>query len=83
MYSSSFSNLGPRCEWVVNATPGRSTPGKHRVPIVYKAVWATGPVWAGAEKLAAAVIRSSIRPARSQSLHRLSYPGPIVPSTAT
>jgi hypothetical protein len=42
-----------------------------------------GPVWTGAGKLAPAGIRSSIRPARSQSLHRLRYPGPTVPSTAT
>ena len=56
---------------------------KDRVPIVYKAGWATGPVWTGAEYLAATRIRSSQRPASSESLNRLSYPGPIVPSTAT
>ena len=32
------------------------------------------PVWTGAENLAPAGIRSPDRPARSQSLYRLSYP---------
>ena len=55
--------------------PGRSLPpGKDRVPIVQEAGWAPGPVWTGAEKLAPTGIRSSDRPARSQSLYRLSYP---------
>jgi hypothetical protein len=35
-----------------------------------------GPVWTGAEILAPIGIRSADRPARSQSLYRLSYPGP-------
>jgi hypothetical protein len=33
-----------------------------------------GPVWTGAENLASTEIRSPDRPARSQSLYRLSYP---------
>jgi hypothetical protein len=32
--------------------PGRFNPDKEPVPIVYEAVWATGPVWWGAENLA-------------------------------
>jgi hypothetical protein len=34
------------------------------------------PVWTGAENLAPTGIRSPDRPARSESLYRLSYPGP-------
>ena len=62
---------------------GRFTPGKDRVPIMYEAGWDTERVWTGEEYLAAPGIRSSNRPARSESLHQLSYPGPIVPNTAT
>jgi hypothetical protein len=51
-----------------------SNPGKDPVPIVQEAGWAPGPVWAGAENLAPAGIRSPDRPARSKSLYRLSYP---------
>ena len=32
--------------------PGRFTPGKDPVPIVYEAGWAPGLVWTGAENLA-------------------------------
>ena len=32
--------------------PGRFTPGKDPVPIVYEAWWAPGPVWTDAENLA-------------------------------
>jgi len=55
--------------------PGRSLPhGKDPVPIVQAAGWAPGPVWTGAENLAPQTgIRSPARPARSQSLYRLSY----------
>jgi hypothetical protein len=35
-----------------------------------------GPVWTGAENLTPTGIRSPGRPARSESLHRLRYPGP-------
>jgi hypothetical protein len=38
--------------------------------------WAPGPVWTAAENLAPTRIRSPDRPARSESLYRLSYPGP-------
>jgi hypothetical protein len=51
-----------------------STPGKDPVPIVQEAGWAPGPVWRGAENLAHTGIRSPDRPARSQSLYRMSYP---------
>jgi len=50
------------------------TPGKDQVPTVQEAEWAPGPVWTGAENLAPTGIRSLDRPARTQSLYRLSYP---------
>jgi len=49
------------------------TSGKDPVPIIQEAGWAPGPVWTGAENLAHIGIRSSDRPARSQSLYWLSY----------
>ena len=55
--------------------PGRFTPGKDPVPIVQEAGWAPGPVWTGTENLAPTLIRSPDRPARNESLYRLSYPG--------
>jgi len=45
------------------------------VPIVQEAGWVPGQVWTGAENLSPTGIRSLDRPARSQSLYRLSYPG--------
>ena len=58
--------------------PGRFTPGKDPDPIVQEAGWVPGPVWTGTENLAPppTAIRSPDRPARSESLYRLSYPGP-------
>ena len=56
--------------------PGRFTPGKDPVPIVKKAGWAPGPVWTCAENLNLSGIRSPDRPSCSESLYRLSYPGP-------
>jgi len=53
--------------------PGRPYPGKDPVPIAQEAGWAPGPVWTGAENLASTGIRSPDRPARNQSLYRLSY----------
>ena len=48
------------------------TPGKDPVPSLTEAGWATGPVWTGGKS---APHRDSTpdRPARSQSLNRLSY----------
>jgi hypothetical protein len=53
---------------------GRSTTGKDPVPIVQEAGWVQGPVSTCAKHLAPTGIRSSDRPACSQSLYRLSYP---------
>jgi hypothetical protein len=71
-----FLDLGARrCGWSA-PRPGRFTPRKDLVPIVQEAGWAPGPVWSCAKNLAPIGIRSSDRPACSQPLYRLSYPGP-------
>jgi len=64
--------------WVVNATP---RPICHRsralVPILQNVLWVPRQVWMGAKNLAQPTgIRSPNHPAPSESLHRLSYPGP-------
>ena len=60
--------------WEVNAKPLPLYPRKDSVPIVLEA---PGPVWTGAENLAPTGIGSPTRPARSESLYRLSYRGPL------
>jgi hypothetical protein len=58
---------------VVSSTPRpHFTPGKDPVPIVQETGWAPGSVWTGGKSRPH---RDSIpdRPARSQSLYRLSY----------
>jgi hypothetical protein len=57
--------------------PAAFTPGKDPVPIVREDGWAPGPVWTGAENLAPTGIRSPDRPAHSESLYQLRYPGPL------
>ena len=52
---------------------GRFTPGNDPVPIVQVAGWAPGPVWTGAENLAATGMRSPDRPSCSESLSRPRY----------
>ena len=69
-----FHDRGTRRGWVVNSTPRPLfTPGKELVPILQEAGWAPGPFWTGGKSR---LHRDSIpnRPARSQSLYRLSYP---------
>ena len=69
-----FHDRGTRRGWVVSSTPRpHFTPGKDPVPILQEAGWAPGPVWTGG---ISRPHRDSIpdRPARSQSLYRLSYP---------
>ena len=56
--------------------PAALPPGKNPVPIVEEAGWVPGPVWTSEENLAPTGIRSPDRPAHSESLYRLSYPGP-------
>jgi len=52
---------------------GGSAPRPGRFSILQEAGWAPGPVWTGEENLAPTGIQSPDRPARSQSLYRLSY----------
>jgi len=64
-----FHDPCTRRRWGVSVTPRPLfTPRKDPVPIVQEAGWAPGPVWTGMENLAPTGIRSSHRPARSQSL---------------
>ena len=68
-----FHYHGTRRGWGVNVTlRPLFTPGKYPAPIVQEAGCAPGPVWTGAENLAPSGILSPDRPARSQSLYRLS-----------
>jgi hypothetical protein len=69
-----FLDLGTRRGRWSAPRPRRFTPRKDPVPIVPEA---PGPVWTCTKNLAPNGIRSPDRPARSQSLYRLSYPGPI------
>ena len=57
--------------------PAALYPRKDPVPILQEAVWAPGPVWTGGKSRPH---RDSIpdRPARSQSLYRLSYRARII-----
>ena len=71
-------NLGARWEWMVNATPRplypRERPGADCVGICV----CPRAGLDGCEKSRPPIgIRSPDRPARSESLYRLSYPGPF------
>jgi len=58
---------GTRSGWVVSSTPWpHFTPGKDPVSFIQEGGWAPGPVWTGENS-------HPHRPARSQSLYRLSY----------
>ena len=68
-----FHDRGTRRGWVVSSTPWpHFTTGKDPVPILQEAGWAPGPVWTGGKSRPHP---DSIpgRPARNQSLYRLSY----------
>jgi len=68
-----FHDRGTRRGWVVSSTPRpHFNPRKDPVPILQVAGWAPGPVWTGGKSRPQ---RDSIpdRPARSQSLYRMSY----------
>jgi len=70
-----FLDHGTRRGWGVSVTPRPLfTLGKDPVPIVQETGSAPGPVWTDAENLAPTGIRSPDRPARNQSLYRLSCP---------
>ena len=72
-----FLDHGTRRGWGVSVTPlPLFTPGNDSVPIVQEAGWTPGPVWTSAKNVTPIGILSPDLPARSQSLYRLSYPGP-------
>jgi len=69
-----FHERGTRRGWVVSSTTRpHFTPGKDPVPISQKAGWAPGLVWTGGKSRSHRDLIPD-RPARSQSLYRLSYP---------
>ena len=63
--------------WVVNATPRPLYPRERRGNHCIGGWVDSGSVWRGAEDLAPTGIRSLDRPARSESLYWLSYPGSL------
>jgi hypothetical protein len=74
---TALHDRGTRRRWVVSSTPRpHFTRRKDPVPILQETGWAPGPVWTGRKSCPH---RDSIpdRPARSQSLYRLSYPAHI------
>jgi len=68
-----FHDRDIRRGWVVSSTSRpQFTPRKESVPILQEAGWAPGPVWTGGKSRPHRDL-SQNRPARSQSLYRLSY----------
>ena len=64
-------------EWSA-ARPGRTLPpGKDPLPILQEAGWAPGPVWTGGKSRSHRDLIPD-RPARSQSLYRLSYRAHVI-----
>jgi len=74
-----FHDRGTRRGWVVSSTtrPHFSS-GKDPVPILQEPGWAPGPVWTGGKSRPHRDLIPD-RPARSQSLYRLSYPAHGLP----
>jgi hypothetical protein len=71
------SNLGARRGWVFNATPRPLYPREKTQYSFYVRVKGPQDRPDGAGNLAPTGIRSQDCPARSKSLYRLSYPGPL------
>ena len=70
-YNLSLTSALDRGGWS-KPRSGLFTPGKRDpAPDVQQAVWAPGPIWTGAENLAATEIQSPDRPACNESLYRL------------
>jgi hypothetical protein len=63
--------------WVVNATPQPLYPRERRGAHHTGGWVGLKPDWTGEEKLTPTGIRSPGRPARSESLYQLRYPGPV------
>jgi hypothetical protein len=51
--------------------------GKNTIPVVQEATWTPGPVLIVAQNLTPTGVRFPDRPARSESLYRLSYLGQL------
>ena len=63
-------------EWLVNTTLRPLYPRKWEpVLVVQEARWPTVPVWKGTLHFAPTLLGTADRPARIESLYRLSYPG--------
>jgi hypothetical protein len=77
--AQTFRDLRTRMGCVVSITPRPLYPRERPRTHLQEAGWAQGPVWTCAKILALTRIRSPDRPARSQSLYRVSYPGPNRP----
>jgi len=72
-----FHDRGTRRRWMVSSTPRpHFTPGKEPVNISQETGWAPGPVSTGG-KSRPHLDSIPYRPARSQSLYRLSYPAQL------
>jgi len=69
--------------WWLKPRPGCFTSGNDTVPTLQEDGWALEPVWTGRENLATTGFRTPDRPARSRSLYRLSYPGPLTTTKLT
>ena len=81
-YSSTLSltSVLDRGGWLAPRPGPLYSQERYPVTIVQQAGWAPGTVWTGAKDFAATGIRSPDRPARSESLYRLSYPGQPKPT---
>jgi hypothetical protein len=74
-----FLHLGARRGWLVNFTPRSLYPQKtDLLSNVQEAWWIPGPECASADNFTPTWIRSQDQLARSESLYRLSYPGPRI-----
>jgi hypothetical protein len=72
-----FFNLDSRWWYVITMFSPLNPWERDTLSILQEAGWATKQVWTGAEKLAFTGIRFSYRLARTESLFRLSYQGPL------
>jgi hypothetical protein len=78
MYSCTFSLILALDEWVVKTTHRPLYARELDTSlIVHEAGWNPEPVWTGTENFVLTKFRSPHRPLRSDSIYRLSYPGPL------
>ena len=77
----SLFKLGARWRRSLQPHPESFTPRKNPVPILQEARWAPGPFLTCTEIFTNTGFRYPDRPARSVSLYRLNYPGPLYVGT--